>query len=110
VHAPEAVIKWRGMRPQMGQTPLHIAALWGNLEAAEVLIKLGAEVNIQNSRQAPDRRHWRHPRRLQLHMYTQLIICRYACAALPAAHHAGVPRLFTLRLQPSRTRRTCASC
>lgn len=34
----------------MGQTPLHIAALWGNTEAAKVLLEAGANANIENSR------------------------------------------------------------
>lgn len=35
---------------QMGQTALHIAALWGNVEAARILIALGADVNSMNAR------------------------------------------------------------
>lgn len=37
---------------QFGQSSLHIAVLWGNLEAARALLELGANVNICNSRQA----------------------------------------------------------
>uniref|UniRef100_A0A6U4TQ13 Uncharacterized protein n=1 Tax=Hemiselmis andersenii TaxID=464988 RepID=A0A6U4TQ13_HEMAN len=33
----------------VGQTPLHVACLWGNFEAAEVLLKAGADVNIRNN-------------------------------------------------------------
>mmetsp|Transcript_40624 Transcript_40624/g.101618 ORF Transcript_40624/g.101618 Transcript_40624/m.101618 type:complete len:156 (+) Transcript_40624:198-665(+) len=33
----------------VGQTPLHVACLWGNFEAAEVLLKAGAEVNVRNN-------------------------------------------------------------
>ncbi|KAL3811034.1 hypothetical protein ACHAXA_003197 [Cyclostephanos tholiformis] len=32
----------------VGQTALHIAALWGNVETMEVLIEAGANVNAQN--------------------------------------------------------------
>ncbi|KAJ9510319.1 hypothetical protein QJQ45_015773 [Haematococcus lacustris] len=35
---------------QMGQTALHIAALWGNLEAAAALLRLGTPANIRNTR------------------------------------------------------------
>eukprot|EP00878_Enallax_costatus_P016912 GHUV01017754.1.p1 GENE.GHUV01017754.1~~GHUV01017754.1.p1 ORF type:complete len:411 (+),score=140.65 GHUV01017754.1:1100-2332(+) len=35
---------------QMGQTALHIAALWGNKETIKVLIDNGADVNCTNSR------------------------------------------------------------
>ena len=35
---------------QMGQTALHIAALWGNVEAMEVLLELGCDASIRNSR------------------------------------------------------------
>jgi ankyrin repeat protein len=34
----------------MGQTAMHIAALWGSYEVAEKLIHLGANVNIENTR------------------------------------------------------------
>ncbi|GFH23859.1 ANK_REP_REGION domain-containing protein, partial [Haematococcus lacustris] len=34
----------------MGQTALHIAALWGNLEAAAALLRLGTPANIRNTR------------------------------------------------------------
>ncbi|GFH21743.1 ANK_REP_REGION domain-containing protein, partial [Haematococcus lacustris] len=34
---------------QMGQTALHIAALWGNLEAAAALLRLGTPANIRNT-------------------------------------------------------------
>jgi ankyrin repeat protein len=34
----------------MGQTAMHVAALWGNLEAIKVLIANGADVNHTNSR------------------------------------------------------------
>jgi ankyrin repeat protein len=37
--------------PQMGQTALHVAALWGNKEAVAVLLEHGADVNQMNSRQ-----------------------------------------------------------
>ncbi|KAG1664028.1 hypothetical protein FOA52_010447 [Chlamydomonas sp. UWO 241] len=33
---------------QMGQTGLHIAALWGSHDAAEALLKGGANVNVEN--------------------------------------------------------------
>uniref|UniRef100_A0A7S0VMP5 CobW C-terminal domain-containing protein n=1 Tax=Hemiselmis tepida TaxID=464990 RepID=A0A7S0VMP5_9CRYP len=33
----------------VGQTALHVACLWGNIEAAEELIKAGAEVNVTNN-------------------------------------------------------------
>lgn len=33
----------------VGQTALHIAALWGNVESVRLLIELGANVNAQNS-------------------------------------------------------------
>lgn len=36
--------------PQIGQAPLHIACLWGNLEAVQTLITLGADVNQPNGR------------------------------------------------------------
>jgi ankyrin repeat protein len=35
---------------QMGQTAMHVAALWGNLEAIKVLLANGANVNHTNSR------------------------------------------------------------
>jgi ankyrin repeat protein len=35
---------------QMGQTPLHVAALWGNLDAIKALIQAGANVSAQNMR------------------------------------------------------------
>ncbi|GAX73851.1 hypothetical protein CEUSTIGMA_g1301.t1 [Chlamydomonas eustigma] len=35
---------------QMGQTAMHIAALWGSYEVAEKLIQLGANVNVENTR------------------------------------------------------------
>lgn len=35
--------------PQLGQQALHIAALWGSVEAMEALIDAGAQVNAQNS-------------------------------------------------------------
>lgn len=35
---------------QMGQTALHVAALWGNQDAIRVLIQLGANVNQTNVR------------------------------------------------------------
>lgn len=34
----------------MGQTPMHIAALWGNVEAIQVLLAAGANVNVENVR------------------------------------------------------------
>jgi ankyrin repeat protein len=34
----------------MGQTGMHVAALWGNLEAIKVLLENGANVNQTNSR------------------------------------------------------------
>lgn len=34
----------------MGQTGLHVAALWGNLDAARVLMQLGANPNQTNVR------------------------------------------------------------
>ena len=34
---------------QLGQAPLHIACLWGNVMSLELLIQAGADVNIQNS-------------------------------------------------------------
>lgn len=41
-----------GMDPsatnKIGQTGLHVAAIWGNIEVAEVLIRYGADVNAQN--------------------------------------------------------------
>lgn len=33
---------------QIGQTALHVAALWGHVEAIEALLELGAEVDVQN--------------------------------------------------------------
>jgi hypothetical protein len=33
---------------KIGQTGLHVAAIWGNIEVAEVLIRYGADVNAQN--------------------------------------------------------------
>ncbi|GFH21979.1 ANK_REP_REGION domain-containing protein [Haematococcus lacustris] len=33
------------------QTALHIAALWGNLEAAAALLRLGTPANIRNTSQ-----------------------------------------------------------
>ncbi|GFR46743.1 hypothetical protein Agub_g8366 [Astrephomene gubernaculifera] len=38
------------MTNEFGQAALHVAALWGNLEAVKALIELGADVNITNSR------------------------------------------------------------
>ncbi len=35
---------------QFGQTGLHIASLWGNVDAINVLIELGADASIPNSR------------------------------------------------------------
>ena len=35
---------------QMGQTALHIAALWGSYAAAEKLLDLGSNVNVENAR------------------------------------------------------------
>lgn len=35
---------------QMGQTALHVAALWGNTDAIRVLIQLGANPNAENMR------------------------------------------------------------
>ncbi|KAL4425527.1 hypothetical protein ABPG75_009543 [Micractinium tetrahymenae] len=35
---------------QIGQTALHVAALWGSVEAARELLDLGADVNIENAR------------------------------------------------------------
>ncbi|KAF5839130.1 ankyrin repeat-containing domain protein [Dunaliella salina] len=35
---------------QMGQTALHIASLWGNIESMEVLLKAGADANTRNMR------------------------------------------------------------
>ena len=35
---------------QMGQTALHIAALWGSYAVAEKLLDMGADVNVENSR------------------------------------------------------------
>ncbi len=35
---------------QMGQTPLHIAALWGNVETVRTLARLGADVKAPNMR------------------------------------------------------------
>ncbi|GIL69469.1 hypothetical protein Vretimale_13583 [Volvox reticuliferus] len=35
---------------EFGQTALHVASLWGNLEAMKVLIELGADVDVPNSR------------------------------------------------------------
>ncbi|GLC46083.1 hypothetical protein PLESTM_001823500 [Pleodorina starrii] len=35
---------------EFGQTALHVASLWGNQDAIKVLIELGANVNITNSR------------------------------------------------------------
>lgn len=43
---------------QFGQTALHIAALWGNIEAIDVLLDLGVEPSIINSRSV-----WRYTRR-----------------------------------------------
>jgi ankyrin repeat protein len=34
----------------MGQTAMHVAALWGNQEAIKVLLANGADVNCTNSR------------------------------------------------------------
>jgi hypothetical protein len=36
--------------PQMGQTAMHIAALWGNQDALRALLDCGGDVNVQNSR------------------------------------------------------------
>jgi len=41
-----------------GQRPLHIAALWGTVNAIRTLLELGAEVNAQNSRYVPLERGW----------------------------------------------------
>ncbi|KAG2498546.1 hypothetical protein HYH03_003297 [Edaphochlamys debaryana] len=35
---------------EFGQTALHVAALWGNINAVKVLLELGADVNVTNSR------------------------------------------------------------
>ena len=35
---------------QMGQTALHIACLWGNMEVVTKLLDLGADVNCENMR------------------------------------------------------------
>ena len=35
---------------QMGQTALHIACLWGNIETVAKLLDLGADVNCENMR------------------------------------------------------------
>ena len=35
---------------QLGQTPLHVAALWGNLHALNILIEQGANLNARNYR------------------------------------------------------------
>lgn len=35
---------------QFGQTALHIASLWGNVEAIKALLELGADASIPNSR------------------------------------------------------------
>lgn len=47
------MIKEMGCPPghgnQVGQTALHIASLWGNRDAVEALLELGAPVNAQNS-------------------------------------------------------------
>ena len=32
----------------IGQAPLHLAAMWGHLDAVDLLIKAGADVNIAN--------------------------------------------------------------
>ncbi len=34
----------------MGQGALHIASLWGNLEAIQALIAAGADINLENAR------------------------------------------------------------
>lgn len=33
---------------QIGQTALHVAALWGNCDALRALLDLGADANVQN--------------------------------------------------------------
>ncbi len=33
---------------QHGNTPLHLAAKFGNLDVADLLLKFGAEANVQN--------------------------------------------------------------
>ncbi|KAG2445106.1 hypothetical protein HYH02_008973 [Chlamydomonas schloesseri] len=47
-------IKDEGLKPdaanEFGQTALHVAALWGNVEAIQALVECGADVNITNSR------------------------------------------------------------
>jgi hypothetical protein len=35
---------------QMGQTAIHIASLWGNVETIQALLRLGADANAENVR------------------------------------------------------------
>lgn len=37
----------------LGNTPLHEAAMYGNAEATEILLKRGAQKNIKNKRTSP---------------------------------------------------------
>ncbi len=36
-------------RSYLGDTPLHVAAIWGDVEAIKLLVKAGADINIPDS-------------------------------------------------------------
>jgi hypothetical protein len=72
-NTPQPTCRLCGLLLQMGQTPLHVAALWGNLDAVRVLIQHGANVNAQNMRCASSRRACSLPTR---HDRQHFPICR----------------------------------